>query len=139
MIKFYLGGSMSYHHSTNQLHKATEWRDYISTKLDEHFMYNYFNPMINFSKNVKTANNKTIVQQNQLYLDKCDIMIVNLECIDKSPGTLYEVFDYGAKNKPVIAFGESSWTLIPHIAESLTVTLETKEDVIEYIRDYYNQ
>lgn len=144
-IKLYLAGAISTHFNNNEYYKATKWRVKLAQKLldlnaklcDNHF--DWFDPTINFEENVKTANAKTIVHQNKYYLDKCDILIVNLEDLDKSQGTMYELFYYGIHNKPVIAFGHNKWENCPHIAESITVKLETIDDVVKYLSDYYCQ
>ena len=144
-IKLYLAGCISYYYSNSQYKRATEWRNELAQKLldcnadmcDRYF--DWFDPCVNFEDNSKTANAKTVVYQNKYYLDKCDILIVNLEDLDKSQGTMYELFYYGIHNKPVIAFGHNKWENCPHIAESITVKLETIDDVVKYLSDYYCQ
>lgn len=144
-LNLYLSGCMSYYYTKGEYHKATEWRIELAQKLldsnadicSNHF--NWFDPTLNFKDNVQVANNKTVVQQNNYYLDKCDIMIVNLDNINQSMGTLYEVFYYKIHNKPVIAFGDTEWINNPHLAESITIRLDTLDDVVEYLSDYYRQ
>lgn len=144
-IKLYLGGTMSYYHRNNEYHKATEWRIKLAQKLLEcnaelccrHF--DWFDPTVNFEENVKTANAKTIVHQNNHYLDRCDILIVNLSELDKSPGTIYELIYYGIQNKSVIAFGNNKLIHSPHISECITIILDDLDDIIEYLKNYYIQ
>ena len=144
-LKLYLAGCISYHYSNNEYHKATEWRikliqkllDCIADKCDSY--YDWFDPTLNFEDNIKTANARTVVHQNNYYLDKCDILIINLEDLDKSPGTMYELFYYGIHNKPVIAFGYNKLIHSPHISECITVKLNNINDVIEYLDNYYYQ
>lgn len=145
MVKVYLAGCMSYFYSRKKYKRVIEWRLELVQKLldcnanlcENHF--SWFDPTINFEDNVKTANNKTVVQQNNHYLDECNILIVNLDEVDKSPGTLYEIFYYGIQNKPVIAFGDNDWTNSPHIAESVTVTLKDINEVVDYLMSYFVQ
>lgn len=144
-IKLYFGGAMTYHYSNNEYHKATEWRARLAQKLLElnagmgSRFFDWFDPTYNFTDNIKTANNKTVLHQNKHYLDQCDILIVNLDSINQSMGTLYEVFYYQIKGKPVIAFGDTKWISNPHLAESITVRLDTLDDVVEYLKSYYIQ
>lgn len=144
-VNLYFGGCMSYYHDNYEFHKATNWRIQLAQKLlncnselcCRHF--DWFDPTINFEDNVKTANDKTVVQQNNYYLDKTDILIANLEDLDKSPGTIYEIFYYGIQNKPIIAFGNSELIHSPHISECISVLVDDLDDVVEYLMAYYVQ
>ena len=112
-VNIYMAGCISYYYRNNEYHKATEWRIELAQKLLElnadlgirHF--DWFDPTVNFEENVKTANNKTVVQQNNHYLDRCDMLVVNLSELEKSPGTIYEIVYFSLKNKPIIAFDYS--------------------------------
>lgn len=144
-INLYFGGCMSYYHQNNKYHKATEWRfDLIQKLLDCNSdigsrFFDWFDPTLNFEENVKTANAKTIVHQNNHYLDKCDILIVNLAELNESPGSLYELFYYGIKGKPIIAFGNNKLIHSPHVSECITMLLDDLDDVLEYLKKYYIQ
>lgn len=144
-IKLYMAGAISTHFDNKEYHKATQWRIQLAQKLldlnadlcDNHF--DWFDPTINFEDNVYTANAKTVVQQNNYYLDKCDIMVVNLEDLDKSPGTIYEIVYFTIKNKPIIAFNNNKLIHSPHISVGITDKLDTLDDVVEYLKSYYIQ
>ena len=142
-INLYLAGAISYLKEIDEYDKAILWRIQLINKLTDlnnklgYIKYRCFDPTTNFEENDKTASNKTIVQQNDYYLDKCDIMIVNLEHLDKSPGTLYEIYKYKFLNKPVIAFGNNDWADKPHVVESITVCLSNIDGVVDYLESYY--
>ena len=140
----YLAGNISYFHKTNQYYKATDWRSRLIDQLLDDIAinceskWNWFDPTLNFEDNVIAANNKTILQQNNYYLDKSDIMVVNLDKLEESPGTIYEIIYFGRKGKPVIAFGYSEWVKSPHISEFITCIL--KEDkIMTYLDSMYYQ
>lgn len=142
-INLYLAGAISYLKEIDEYDKAILWRIQLINKLTDlnnklgYIKYRCFDPTINFEENYNTASNKTVVQQNDFYLDNCDILIVNLEYLDKSPGTLYEIYKYKFLNKPVIAFGNNKWADKPHVAESITVKLKDIDEVIDYLESYY--
>lgn len=146
-LKLYLSGAISCHYNNNEYHKATEWRIKLIQKLLDRIAdkcsgyYDWFDPTLNFEDNIKTANARTVVHQNNYYLDRCDILIVNLEDLDKSLGTMYELFYYGIHDKPVIAFGEDTGNLLnsPHVSECITVKLNNIDEVVEYLDNYYYQ
>lgn len=145
MIKCYLGGCMSYLYKNDEYNQATQWRVQLIKKLLElnstlgYQQFDWFDPTLNFIDNVQVANNKTVLHQNKYYLDQCDILIVNLDHINQSMGTLYEVFYCQIKGKPVIAFGDARWVNNPHLAESITIKLGTLDDVVQYLESYYAQ
>ena len=140
----YLCGTMSYYHSTNQYYKATEWRrrlvnqllDDISDKCES--KWSWFDPTLNFEDNLDAVNNKSVLQQNNFYLDKCDILVVNAADLDKSIGSIYEIIYFGLKGKPIIVFNDNSFLKSPHIEPFITTHL--KEDkIMTYLDNLYYQ
>lgn len=143
-IKLYLCGAMNYPKLINRYDEAISWRIELTRKLTElnrekgYIKYQWFDPTINFEENDKVANSKTIVQQNDFYLERCDIIIANLAFLHKSPGSVYEIFKYKFLGKPVIVFGDNSWISSPHISESITVHLDNIDDVVNYLENFYH-
>jgi nucleoside 2-deoxyribosyltransferase len=110
-------------------------------QLDDWCKYNNiktFNPYLNFvvEKN-HTYSDKLIVDQNEYYLNKADIMVCNLDDILESPGTQYELVRFKDMKKPVIAFGSPTWS--PHINSCISQHCETLDDVIELICNEFDQ
>lgn len=137
----YLAGCMSYYEATGQLEKAIEWRKVAQEKLED-LGYKVFNPMINYSRNRDFVkyDKKCVVDQNIVYLKKTDILLVNMEDIQHSPGTLFEIFYCYLNNIPVVAFNNvfSDYISKPHISESITFHAYTLENAIDFITSMYH-
>lgn len=131
----YLAGSITHYDNENELHKAIGWRINAQNYLAK-ININAFNPMINYHVN-KYYNSKGVVSQNYHYLKQSDIMLLNVEYLEKSYGTLFEIFNFWADHKPVIAFGENTIINSPHIKEAITMVFPTLDNTLEYINDMY--
>lgn len=136
MLNIYLAGSMTSYYIENKPELAEEWR----LKVSDSF-YNkdikVFNPCINYPIN-KTYEPKGVVYQNIHYLEKSDIMILNLDRLEESPGTLFELYYFFLHKKPVIAFGNNEIYNQPHIHESITIKFDTLDEAIQYIKNMYH-
>lgn len=136
----YLAGAMSAYDLDGCFEKAIEWRSYATN----HFYHNYdsvhtFDPCTNYSTN-KGYNSKGVVNQNLTYLKKSDIILINLEELDRSPGTLFEIYYAYMNNIPVIAFNSNYlYGIQPHITESITMKFENIAEAIDYIGSMYTQ
>ena len=129
----YLAGVMSYYDKINKFELATLWRQHVSCQMQE---YNIFDPCRNYDTN-KTYNSKGVVYQNINFLNKADIIIVDTYDIDKSPGTLFEIYYAFLHHKPVIAFGDNVLCDQPHINASITIKFDAIDDVVKYIKNMY--
>lgn len=135
-MKLYLMGAISFWHKINKMHKATEWRKWFREHPVLSEIFTFFDPTLDFNENLKFPSN-SIVAQNDVYLRKCNIGIVNTEVILYSPGTIYEITTYHNVNKPVFAFG--SKVEQPHIDHCITDYFQTKEELADYLICMYNQ
>lgn len=142
--RIYMAGNISYYYHNGEYHKATRWRSRLANQLLDDMAekcnrkWSWFDPTVNFEENVVAVNNATVLRQNIFYLDQSDVLVVNLDKLKESPGTLFEIIYFGLKGKPVIAFGESDWIKSPHISEYITAHL--KEDkVMTYLDSMYCQ
>jgi len=134
----YSAGCMNYYHETNTFEeKAIKWRLKLKDELSK-LNIDLFDPTLNFNSNL-IYSNRSVKLQNQYYLDKSDILIVNLENLDKSPGTLWEIYYANFKNKIILAFGNNKWYNSPHIKDSITEKFNDIDEVIEYIKNLYLQ
>ena len=134
----YEAGALTYYHCNNQLLKGTQWRQTLDNWVHEFKNIKTFNPAITFLKEKNhTYSPEMCVDQNEYYLNKCNIMVVNLDDIDQSPGTIYELVRFKDMRKPVIAFGKSHWS--PHINSCISHQCETLEDVIELLCNMFFQ
>jgi nucleoside 2-deoxyribosyltransferase len=133
-LNIYCAGCMSHYHKRNEFDRAIKWR----TRVKKMFGTNVclFDPTRNFDQNVLYDPNG-VPYQNLYFLNRCHIMLLNLDNIENSPGTCFEVFNYFFNNKPVIAFGESEWYDNPHIQASISARFATVDDAITYIKSMY--
>ena len=143
--RIYLAGAISCHYKNNEMEKATEWRaklinellDDIADKCDS--KWDWFDPTLNFEENYKVVNNRTVLMQNLHYLNKSDIMICNLDKLEESPGTLYEIFYFGeVLRRPIICIGWSEWAKSPHVEPYIDYILEP-DKVMRYLDNLYYQ
>lgn len=131
----YSAGAMTAYFRVGRFEEAEKWRIELKNKLKD-LNIRIYDPTVNFFDNIE-YNNKTIVHQNRYYLDKSDLVVVNLENILRSPGTLYEIYRADFLEIPVIAFGNEANQ--PHIENSITQRFDTLDEVVEYIKILYLQ
>ncbi len=133
----YTIGALTYYYKNNEFYKGLKWRNDLSDWA-ENANIKVFNPALNFINETNhTYNPKIVVDQNDYYINKCDIAVVNLDDIDYSPGSIYELVRFKELRKPVIAFGKRHWS--PHINYCISHQCETLEDVIELLCNMFNQ
>lgn len=97
-----------------------------------------FNPTISFDFNDYMWGGEPFVDQNTYYLKTCDVILANLEDLDKSYGTIYELITAYHLRKPVVTFGECPINH-PHIKATLGTNLKNVEEAIDFILDVYGQ
>lgn len=93
--------------------------------------YNFMSP--------RHHSEKEIMQFDLNYIRKSDIVIVNLDGLNTSIGTCIELYEAMKNNIPVLAFGEIEIyaNLHPWIKECITRVDWNKEELVEYIKDFY--
>lgn len=134
-MKIYLAGAMNYYRNNNYDENAIKWRLDITRELRRlDTRYTVFDPTLS-SEEYK----HDIITQNSYYLDKCDLIVVNLKDIDKSFGTIYEVITGNKLNKPIIAFGSHRWEQHPHLSKIISYHSPKMSDIIEFIGNVYDQ
>lgn len=141
MITVYLAGAMSGFHESGEYHKATEWRDYTRDCFAESNI-RVFDPTHNSLRHFtySTDLNRGVIHQNHAYLKKCDIVLVNLERLDDSVGSVWEISMAWADHKPVIGFGScEKWESRPHFQSLITASFGSVGDACDYIISMYNQ
>lgn len=135
----YLAGALTIHYKANQFYKATTWRNDISKWAKDNGI-KVFNPCINFLREINHIyDEKIIVDQNNYYINKCDICIVDLDAIDHSPGTIFELVRFKELEKPVIAFGIENKHWSPHINSCISNYCEGLSEVIELLENMFDQ
>lgn len=131
-------GAISKYFRDNIQEKAILWRQ----KLDEFAHDNNiktFNPVLTYLKEINHSYDHTLcVNQNDYYINKCDIAIANMEDIDFSPGSLYELVSFKRLGKPVIAFSATKhWS--PHINSCISQWCNTLKETIQVLCNMFNQ
>lgn len=127
----YLAGAISCYYP-DKMQKAIDWRKEASELL---YPIPVYNPVINFEKNFKLAN-ETIVKGNLVWLEKSDLILVNVEDIEKSPGTIFELTWAYLNQRPVIAFG-CPYPSKPHILVTITQWCENVYQAVQIIKDVF--
>jgi nucleoside 2-deoxyribosyltransferase len=133
----YLAGAMTYYEKIQELSNAIKWRQQVEDLLSD-CAIKVYDPTNNYTQN-KTYDVKGVPYQNLYYLQNCDLIILNMEYIEHSPGTLFEIFLGWYLKKPIISFGYSRLLEQPHIKESITIHFDTLEDCTDYVKSMYLQ
>lgn len=137
----YAAGAMTPFYLTGEYELATKWRDYAKKSLID-VGIKLFDPTVNSTTHFQypTNLNDGVIHQNYAYLHKCELVLVNLDRIEDSIGSVWELSVAWLEHKPVIAFGECErWNSRPHFGSLITVKLNTVEDACDYIKSMYNQ
>jgi nucleoside 2-deoxyribosyltransferase len=130
-------GTLSYYHRNKVIGRGLNWRLNLDNWAKDNGIKT-FNPAITFLKEINhTYAGNMCVAQNEYYLNKCDIGVVNMDAIDYSPGTIYELCRFKSLGKPVIAFGDKHWS--PHINSCISNYCDTLEDVKELLINMFDQ
>lgn len=133
----YLAGCMSYYYENSEPQKAEHWRDIAKERLKD-IGISTFDPTLHYKANY-LYDSDLMVQQNEYYLKKADIILVNLDDLDKSYGTIYELVYAHALGKPILAFGNSTILSHPHLKRALINRFRNLDEVLEFISTVYRQ
>jgi nucleoside 2-deoxyribosyltransferase len=129
-------GCITYFYNADKPECAKEWRHDLDVWCADCGIKT-FNPTITYDKEMNHFyDSKMCVDQNDYFLNKCDIAVVNLEEIVHSPGSIYELTTMKKQGKPVIAFGERNF-INPHIESCISQFCETLDDVKELITNMF--
>ena len=141
-LKIYLIGKMS----GLTFKQMNDCRVALTNKLNlaaENAGYNIvvINPVIYFNfEEKKYQSEKEIEEFDLFHATTSDIAIVNLEGLESSDGSKYEMHDCAYHKKiPVIAFGNRVFyeILHPWTKHDITRVEPNMEDVVDYIKDFY--
>jgi nucleoside 2-deoxyribosyltransferase len=99
---------------------------------------NFIDPISYFNyTNKKPKTDKQCLELFIWQIDKCDILLLNLDHSNKSCGSCMEVEHAHCNNIPIIAFGEKPETWYNWAATRSTAILESLDLAIDYIYDNY--
>lgn len=142
-VKIYLAGKMN----GLSYEDMNAWRKEIKEKLKEITYYTtisnvtVINPVdfYNFQE-VRYQTDIEVQNFDLKHVASSDIIVVNLEGLSDSIGTIIELYEAYYHNKiPVIAFGDKEIynKLHPWVKNSITRVEKDINGVVEYIRDFY--
>jgi len=135
----YTIGALTYYYKIGTPEKGSIWRTNILEWAGDNDAF-AFDPSITYKRERNHKYDpRMCVDQNDYYIEKCDIAIVNLSDLEKSPGSIYELVRFKEQKKPVIAFGKSEIDWSPHINSCISQKCETLEDVIELLVNMFDQ
>jgi len=132
----FLSGAIDSHYRNNEMHKSITWREYFTRELGK-MGIKCFNPCENFD-HIINYTKTSHVKQNLYYLEKSDLVVVNLHNILNSPGTIFELTYCYLNHKATISFGDYKHITSPHILSAIDEYFENEDEVIEYIKNLYS-
>lgn len=116
--------------------KFQNWRDEC-LEIEENGFYpgiKFVDPNSYFNyTNKKPKTDKQCLDLFMWLVDKCDILLVNLDYSDKSCGTCMEIEHAYCHGIPIIAFGINEHTWYSWAETRSSVVFETLKEAIEYI------
>lgn len=140
-IKIYLAGRMSGLSYT----QMNSWRIDVSNKLHEvaellDVNLNVINPVSYYNfETPRHQSEREIMQFDLNMVKKSDIVVVNLDGLNKSIGSCIELYEAYKSNIPVIALGEVYDYGVQHpwVRECITRVEKDIDSLTKYIRDFY--
>lgn len=135
--KVYLAGAISCFYKEGCPEKASAWRDRAQKHLAEKNDIVCFNPCLEGEDCWKYPQGG-VITHNYFYLQNCDVILVNLDKISESVGTIWELSMAWHDHKTVIAFGDTPWLYSPHMQSMISVKLSSLEDALKYIGDMFD-
>ena len=131
----YLAGAISYFYNINEHKRATVWREKATETLGQ-FDIKCFDPCKE-SDACWNYPQDGLIKQNYFYIKNCDIILVNLDMINDSVGTVWELSMAWKDHKQVVAFGKTHWLERPHMRSLIDVRFDTLDEALSYITDMY--
>ena len=130
-------GAITCHYRNQEFEKATTWRNQIDKWAKDNCIKT-FNPNLTYQIEVNHSYDpKMCLAQNDYYIRKCDIAVVNMHDIESSPGSIYELTRFKEMRKPVIGFGEKHWS--PHLNSCISHQCDSLDEVLELISNMFSQ
>lgn len=133
-VGIYLAGAMSCYDNSEFEKEAIRWRmslkSYFSDSGD--LIVDIYDPTL-----IPTVYGDDVVSQNLHYINKMDIVVVNVKDLDKSFGTVWEIVTANQKGKPIIAYGNHEWLNHPHLKPMVSYKSTNLSSIADYIHDVY--
>lgn len=125
-----------------EFEESRKWREDFGYKIVKAGINNdldikIFDPTANFETN-KHSSEEGVVIQNNYYLQKSDILVVNGKYLLHSPGSIFEISHAWFNHKPVYIFGDEEYQRILHLRVMCTEHLDNMDEVVKRIVNLYN-
>ena len=134
-LKVYLSGSIK-----NVDNSFQSWRTRCSMLRQNGYYTNldFVDPNTYFNYTNKLPNtDKQCIDLFMWEIEKCDVLLLNLDYSNISIGTGQEVEHAFCHNIPIIAFGEKPETWYSWTKERASALFDTLDDAIEYLNNTY--
>lgn len=115
-----------------------QWRDQCLDYAQYYTNLKFIDPNTYFNYTDKLPDTDKQCQDLFIWMiDKCDVMLVNLDDSYRSVGTGMEVEHAFCNNIPIIGFGNYEATWYPWVGSRVSAVFEDLEDAIHYISHSY--
>lgn len=137
-INVYLSGAVK-----RVSNEFQSWRNECIELTDEDFgIYNLINCIdptryFNYSKNKTPKTEKQCLDLFMWQVEKSDVVLVNLDYSEVSPGTVAELEHAYCNGVPVIGFGKEEYTWYNWAKERCSVVFDNLTDALNYIDTSY--
>lgn len=132
----YLAGAMGYYSTDPEL--ACEWRQLITSEIKQANELHNTNFKV-FDPTLVENTSHDVVSQNLHYLQKSDILILNMKDLDKSLGSIFEFSYFAIHQKPIIVINAHVWLGHPYMEKFVSMELIDEYEVVDYLVDVYGQ
>lgn len=134
MSRVYLAGAMSCFQEEGNYAPAVGWREKATVFLDASGI-KVFNPTYLSEEQFSFKPGAPgVILQNYSYINKCDAILVNLDKLEESIGSIWELSIAWENNKSVVGFGTcEKFKNRPHFDALVPVRIETLEEACEYL------
>lgn len=130
-------GTLTYFAERNELYRAIKWREKLDAWAKDNGILT-FNPVLTWNKEKNhTYSDKMIVAQNDHYINRSNMAVASLDCINYSSGSIYELTRFKELQTPVIAFGKPNQS--SHINSCISERVDTLDEVIELLINEFDQ
>lgn len=133
----YLAGAMNYFRDKDY-NEAKGWRLVMKQKLVSS-NDNYGTRFTVFDPTLEEDKYHDIVTQNLYYLRKADILVINLNALEHSLGSIYELAYFSYTGKPIITIGGHNWLSHPYLEKFVSMRVDTVREAADFIRRMYGQ
>ncbi|MEI6296269.1 MAG: hypothetical protein WCO84_01305 [bacterium] len=134
-MKIYTGGAMSFHFFNGEIELAKKWRNSVKYFFDVRGgKVDIYNPAKCFLELNGEYNVSNMAQLNYQHLKNSDVFLLDLNKLEESIGTIWEISLCWQLHIPIVAFGKcEKWQYSPHYKEMVKHEHKDLDDALNYI------